>query len=126
MKGKKIKSATSRRTKNKASIDSILNEVKKETGYQKKDIRIVYDAILMVWKRRLLKKQSVVISGLGTLIPWITPRMNKLALYGGKKDPKRIVTPPRWTFKFIMQKLVNEELKAIKVTEKEERDLYED
>ncbi len=127
MKERKLKSTKARRSKDLATIDSIVTEVAEITGYTKADIKIVYTTIVSVIYDKIVKQgQKVCLAGIGTLMPWIIPRQNRLALYGGRKDPERIEAPPRKTIKFIISKTTSAELKNIRVTKDEEDELYED
>lgn len=126
MKKRKLKSAISRRPKIKIGIDAIVADVSKETGFTKQDIKIVYQAICRVIKKRIWKGESVLIPHLGTLMPFLKPRCVRHALYGGRKEPKLIEVPPKWTLKFVPQRGVKEEIAKIPVSKEQEDAIYVD
>ena len=126
MKKRKLKPAISRRPKNKANIDSIVTEVSKRTGYNKGDIKRVYQAICEVIKDRIWNGQSVIVPRLGTMMPYIRPRCWRNALYGGKKEPKLIEVRPKWAVRFVPMRSVKLEFDKKEVTKEQEDNLYED
>tara|TARA_R110002074_G_scaffold282659_1_gene454248 strand:- start:377 stop:757 length:381 start_codon:yes stop_codon:yes gene_type:complete len=126
MEGRKLKSALARRPKDRIGLDSIVSEVAKETGYTKKDIKIVYKAICKAIKKRMWDGQSVIIPFLGTLMPFIKPRCKRHALYGGKKEPALIEVPPKWTIKFVPIRGTKEEFSNKPVSKEQEDSIYVD
>ena len=126
MKKRKLKQPMARRPKDRVGIDAIVNDVHKETGFSKKDIKEVYRAIMKAWIKRMFNGQSIIVPSLGTIMPWLKPRSRKLALYGGRKDPKMISTPPKWSLKLVPMRGVKKYFGTKEVTEEQEDFLYED
>ena len=96
MEKRKLKSVSARRPKKRIGIDAIVAEVSIETGFNKGDVKLVYQTICKVIKNRMWKGESVILPLLGTIMPFIKPRGMRHALYGGKKEPKLIEIPPKW------------------------------
>lgn len=126
MKKRKLKPAISRRPKNKASIDSIVDEVSKETGFARRDIKEVYQTLGKVIVRRMWKGQSVILPSLGTIMPFIKPRCIRHALYGGKKESELIEVPPKWVIRFVPMVSLKEKFFTKKVTKAQEDFIYKD
>ena len=122
---RKLKPAISRRPKVRIGIDAIVSEVSDETGFTKRDIKEVYNEICKAIRRRMFIGESVIIPLLGTIMPFIKPRTKKVALYGGKKDPKTIEVPPKWTINFVPIRNLKEEIGRVEVTKEQEDNIYQ-
>jgi nucleoid DNA-binding protein len=126
MEKRKLKSAISRRPKDRIGIDTIVKEVSRETGFTQQDIKEVYKVICKVIKKRLWNGQSVIIPFLGTIMPFIKPRCTRHALYGGRKEAELIEVPPKWTVKFVPIRNLKEEFANKTVTKEQEDSIYKD
>ena len=126
MKKRKLKSAVSRRPKDKIGIDSIVKEVARETGFTQQDIKEVYKAICKEISNKIWDGRSVIIPILGTIMPFIKPRCTRHALYGGRKKAELIDVPPKWTIKFVTNRKIKGEFANKPVTKKQEDSIYED
>ena len=126
MEKRKLKSVTARRPKKRIGIDAIVAEVSIETGFNKGDVKLVYQTICKVVKNRMWKGESVILPLLGTMMPFIKPRGMRHALYGGKKEPELIEIPPKWKLLFVPMRSTREEFANKEVTKKQENSIYED
>ena len=126
MEKRKLKSVSARRPKKRIGIDAIVAEVSIETGFNKGDVKLVYQTICKVIKNRMWKGESVILPLLGTIMPFIKPRGMRHALYGGKKEPKLIEVPPKWKLLFVPMRSTREEFASKEVTKKQEDSIYED
>ena len=126
MEKRKLKSVSARRPKKRIGIDAIVAEVSMETGFNKGDVKLVYQTICKVIKNRMWKGESVILPLLGTIMPFIKPRGMRHALYGGKKEPKLIEVPPKWKLLFVPMRSTREEFASKEVTKKQEDSIYED
>lgn len=126
MEKRKLKTALARRPKDRIGLDAIVSEVANETGYTKKDIKVVYKTICKVIKKRMWNGQSVIIPFLGTLMPFLKPRCVRHALYGGQKESRLIEVPPKWTIRFVPMRSTKEEFANKKVTKEQEDSIYVD
>ena len=126
MEKRKLKSVSARRPKKRIGIDAIVAEVASETGFNKGDVKLVYQTICKVIKNRMWKGESVILPLLGTIMPFIKPRGMRHALYGGKKEPKLIEVPPKWKLLFVPMRSTREEFASKEVTKKQEDSIYED
>jgi len=126
MKKRKLKATSARRPKERIGIDAIVSEVASETGFNKGDVKLVYQTICKVIKNRMWNGQSVILPLLGTMMPFIKPRGIRHALYGGKKEPKLIEVPPKWKLLFVPMRSTREEFANKGVTKKQEDSIYKD
>ena len=126
MEKRKLKSVTARRPKKRIGIDAIVAEVSIETGFNKGDVKLVYQTICKVVKNRMWKGESVILPLLGTMMPFIKPRGMRHALYGGKKEPELIEIPPKWKLLFVPMRSTREEFANKGVTKKQEDSIYKE
>tara|TARA_R110000822_G_scaffold161_3_gene746 strand:- start:10272 stop:10676 length:405 start_codon:yes stop_codon:yes gene_type:complete len=125
MEKRKLKSASARRPKNKATLVSIAKEVSLETGFNIGDVKIVYRAICKAIKNRMWNDQSVIIPFLGTMMPFLKPTRKALALYGGRKASEVIQVPPKWIIHFVPMRNAKKEFAGKSVSKEQEDFIYE-
>lgn len=126
MEKRKLKPSRTRRPKERIGISALVAEVSEETGFTKKDVKLVYNTICKVIKNRMWNGQSVILPFLGTIMPFIKPRCRRMALYGGKREPELIDVPPKWKLMFVPMQSTKEEFASKEVTQEQENSIYED
>lgn len=125
-KKRKLKPPLKRRSEKRLLKSDHIQMVVDRTGFRKEDILQVIKEYFDIAEEQIKDKGLVLLPNLGMLQAYIRPSRQGVALYGGQKPPKKIVVPPLWKVKFIVNQKFDKDMREIKVTKQEEDSIYED
>jgi len=129
MKRKLKKVEHRKRQDNKVQFLETVNQVSKETGFSKEDIKIVLRSYFSVIRGSILSGFSVILPNIGTLTAFL--RASKYRSVGqwdkdGNLTHVNKTVPARYAVKLWTSNKFSEEVKKMEVTKEAEDALYED
>ena len=109
------------------TTDELVADISDQTGFQKSDVKKVYQCMLKNMKEQIHQKRGFTLVGIGTIYPFIVPERIAMALNGGgQKDIKKIKVPTRWIIKFRPTKVARKTLDKMSITEEDLKLIYKD
>lgn len=119
---RKIKTVRQRKPKEGLDRTDFMIEVARRTGFQRKDVREIFDALNDVISDSIKDRKYVRIGHL-TVYPAVTPARQGTNLRGGKSAEQMIIHP-YWDCKVIVNKAFKAELKEVEVTDEDIKYVY--
>jgi len=121
---RKIKSLIRRKGKNGIAIKALSRKIAEKSGFTKKDVYTIMQALCEVMMKELQEKKYIKINDIFTIHPMLKRARQGTCLKGGKSAEQMIV-PPYWEIKVMMNDYMSRLMRNLNVTEEEINNLYE-